>query len=53
MFTGRAVAGEYSVSIYPYPGTPGGRGSHTLKKKYTIEPTETNDISATMESLGK
>ncbi len=53
-FTGRAPAGEYDVSIYPYPGTAGGgRAAYTLKKKYIIEPNESNDITVVMEPVVK
>lgn len=53
-FKGRAPAGEYHVSIYPYPGTAGGgRAKYTLKKTYTIEPNEANDITVVMEPVVK
>lgn len=50
LFKGSAVAGEYFVNIWPYPGgAGGGRGSYTLKKKYTINPAEANEITVIME----
>ncbi len=53
-YKGRAAAGEYNVSIYPYPGTAGGgRASYTLKKTYTIEPNKDNDITVVMEPVVK
>ena len=54
LFAGRAPAGEYFVNIYPYPGgAGGGRGSYTLKKKYTIEAQEANDLTIVMEPVKK
>jgi hypothetical protein len=49
-FEKEAVAGEYHVNIYPYPGGPGGgRGGYTLKKTYKIEPKENNELTILME----
>ena len=48
-FANEAVAGEYNVEIYPYPGVAGGMGGYTLKKTYTIEPTENNELISLME----